>query len=36
VAMRLGYTDRFINVKPDPTVLFHADQTVSAGLQIVF
>ena len=36
IAMRFGYTLRFVNSVPDTTVHFHADQTVSAGLQIVF
>jgi putative salt-induced outer membrane protein YdiY len=36
VAMRFGYVVRFVNSLPDSTVRFHADQTVSAGLQIAF
>jgi putative salt-induced outer membrane protein YdiY len=36
IAMRFGHALRFVNSVPDTTVHFHADQTVSAGLQIVF
>lgn len=36
ISMRIGYTVRFQNQLPDSTVKFHADQTVSAGLQLVF
>ena len=36
IAMRFGHVLRFVNSVPDTTVHFHADQTVSAGLQIVF
>ncbi len=36
IALRVGHTLRFVNQLPDTTVHFHADQTVSAGLQIVF
>lgn len=36
IGMRFGHALRFVNSVPDTTVHFHADQTVSAGLQIVF
>lgn len=36
IAMRIGWTLRFVNELPDPSVAYHADQTISAGLQIVF
>jgi putative salt-induced outer membrane protein len=36
IAMRIGWVLRFVNELPDPSVQYHADQTVSAGLQIVF
>jgi putative salt-induced outer membrane protein len=36
IAMRVGWVLRFVNQLPDPAVRYHADQTVSAGLQIVF
>jgi putative salt-induced outer membrane protein YdiY len=36
IAMRFGHSLRFVNSVPDTTVHFHADQLVSAGLQIVF
>lgn len=36
IAMRFGHALRFVNSVPDTTVHFHSDQTVSAGLQIVF